>query len=77
MHALDRSPQADEPLQAPLESARMDNSASSVVSLSEADADDKADCASRPPTARLEALEFMRQVVYGYDPIGDRIQRVC
>jgi hypothetical protein len=54
----------------------MDKSAFSVVSLSEADADDKAYWASQTPMARLEALEFMRQVVYGYDPIGDRIQRV-
>ena len=30
----------------------------------------------QPPTARLEALELMRQVVYGYDPSTARLQRV-
>ncbi len=54
----------------------MDKTAFSVVPLSQADSDDKAYWGSQTPMARLEALEFMRQVVYGYDPIGDRIQRV-
>ena len=27
------------------------------------------------PEARLEALELMRQVVYGYDPSTERLQR--
>jgi len=25
---------------------------------------------------RLAALEFLRQVMYGYDPVTDRVQRV-
>lgn len=28
------------------------------------------------PLERLEALEFLRQTFYDYDPIADRIQRV-
>ena len=27
------------------------------------------------PEVRLEALELMRQVVYGYDPSAERLQR--
>ena len=60
----------------PLESVRMGKSALSVVSLSEADAADKAFWACQTPLARLEALELMRQIVYGYDPVNARIERV-
>ncbi len=28
------------------------------------------------PEARLAALEFLRQVMYGYDPVADRLQKV-
>jgi hypothetical protein len=31
---------------------------------------------TRTPDERLAALEFLRQVMYGYDPVSDRIQRV-
>lgn len=30
---------------------------------------------SRTPEERLAALEFLRQVVYGYDPISARIHK--
>ena len=60
----------------PLESARMDKTAFSVISMHDADADVKAYWKAQSPHARLEALELMRQVMYGYDPISDRIERV-
>ena len=54
----------------------MDKTAFSVVSLDQADAEDKAYWRAQSPQARLEALELMRQVMYGYDPISDRVERV-
>jgi hypothetical protein len=30
----------------------------------------------RTPEERLAALEFLRQVMYGYDPAADRVQKV-
>jgi hypothetical protein len=60
----------------PLDSIRLDKTAISVISLHDADADDKAHWQAQSPHARLEALELMRQVMYGYDPITDRIERV-
>ncbi len=70
----------DEPprkeLVTPFESIRLDKTAFSVISLHDADADVKAYWKAQSPRARLEALEFMRQVIYGYDPITDRIERV-
>jgi hypothetical protein len=30
----------------------------------------------RTPQERLAALEFLRQVIYGYDPASSRLQRV-
>jgi len=38
--------------------------------------DDKAFWLKRSPVARLEAIELMRQTVYGYDPATLRLQRV-
>jgi hypothetical protein len=75
MQDSDRSRQPDGELMTPLQALRMDKSAFSVVSL-EDESDEKAYWGSQTPSARLEALELMRQVVYGYDPIADRIQRV-
>jgi hypothetical protein len=60
----------------PLDSIRMDKTAFSVVSLFEADAADKAYWRAQSPQARLEALELMRQVAYGYDPATARLERV-
>ena len=66
----------DKKKRTPLESLRMDKTVVSVVSLHEADAHDKAYWAAQSPRDRLIALEFMRQVMYGYDPISDRVERV-
>jgi hypothetical protein len=39
-------------------------------------ADKKSYWLSKTPYERLEAVELMRQVAYGYDPSGTRLQRV-
>ena len=54
---------------------KLDKSAFSVVPLSQAD-DDLEFWLSKTPKERLEALEFIRQVFYGYDPATTRLQRV-
>jgi hypothetical protein len=54
---------------------KLDKSAFSVVPLSQAD-DDLEFWLSKTPKERLEALEFVRQVFYGYDPATTRLQRV-
>jgi hypothetical protein len=38
--------------------------------------DEKAYWLSKTPAQRLEALEWMRQTIYGYDPSATRLQRV-
>ncbi len=58
-----------------IESLRMDKSAFSVASLSD-EPDERAYWHARSPHERLRALEWMRQVVYGYDPASTRLQRV-
>jgi hypothetical protein len=60
----------------PMETLRLDKTAFTVVSLHDADVADKAYWAAQSPRFRLEALEFMRQVAYGYDPITARLERV-
>jgi len=52
----------------------MDKSAFSVRPLS-AESDEREYWLSRTPQERLEALETMRQIVYGYDPSTARLQR--
>jgi hypothetical protein len=54
---------------------RMDKSFFSIVALSE-DSDEKEYWLSRSSQERLQALELMRQGVYGYDPVTARLQRV-
>lgn len=54
---------------------KLDRSAVSVVPLSHPD-DDLEYWLSKTPKERLEALEFVRQVFYGYDPATTRLQRV-
>jgi len=38
--------------------------------------DDREYWLSRTPEERLEAVELMRQIIYGYDPSTTRLQRV-
>jgi hypothetical protein len=62
-------------LRTPLEALRMDKTAFSVISLKDS-GNDKEFWRNQSPAARLQALELMRQVMYGYDPISDRVERV-
>jgi len=59
----------------PVSMPRVDRTAFSVVSLSEAD-DDKAYWRSKSVFERLQAVELMRQVIYGYQPASGRLQRI-
>jgi len=52
----------------------MDKTAFSVGSPSD-ESDEKAYWLSKSPYERLEAVELMRQVIYGYDPTSARLQR--
>ena len=55
---------------------KLDRTAFSVVSLEEADEDEMAYWLSKTPYERLDALETLRQIFYGYDPTTARLQRV-
>lgn len=52
----------------------MDKTSFSVKPLNDVN-DDREYWSSKTPAERLEALEFMRQVMYEYDPVTDRLQR--
>ena len=54
---------------------RVDRSAFAIASFAVAEAGDIAYWRSKTPIERLEALELMRQVIYGYDPATARLQR--
>ncbi len=58
-----------------IETFKMDKGVISVRSLSE-ESDEKAYWHAKTPQERLEAVELMRQINYGYDPTTTRIQRV-
>jgi hypothetical protein len=58
-----------------IDSLRMDKSAFSVGSLFD-ESDEKEYWLSKTPLERLEAVEIMRQIVYGYDPATARMQKV-
>ena len=55
---------------------RMDKNAISIVSLEEADNEEVEYWLSKTPYERLDALETLRQIFYGYDPATTRLQRV-
>jgi hypothetical protein len=57
-----------------VDAARLDRSAFEIGSL----ADDREEVEywrSKSPEERMEALELMRQIIYGYDPATTRLQR--
>lgn len=54
---------------------KLDRSAFSVGHLYE-ESDEKQYWVQKTPYERLEALEQMRQILYGYDPSTTRLQRV-
>ena len=59
-----------------LANLKVDRTAFSVIPLEENDNDEKAYWLSKTPYERLDALETMRQILYGYDPTTTRLQRV-
>jgi hypothetical protein len=54
---------------------KLDRGSFSVRSLY-AESDEKAYWAQKTPEERLEALEQMRQILYGYDPATTRIEKI-
>ena len=54
---------------------KIDRSAFSVGSLYDK-SETKTYWLSRTPEERLQAVELMRQIIYGYDPSTTRLQRV-
>ena len=58
-----------------LDSAKVKRDAFIVMSLFE-ESDEKSYWFSKTPYERLAAVEFMRQIIYGYDPSTTRLQRV-
>jgi len=58
-----------------VDAARLDRSAFQIASLDD-EADEREYWRAKSPAERMEALELMRQIVYGYDPATTRFQRV-
>jgi hypothetical protein len=54
----------------------LDRAAFSVISLQEQEAEERRYWRNKTPHERLQAVEAMRQIVYGYDPASTRLQRV-
>jgi len=62
-------------LMSELEEPKVDRKAFSVAKLTDP-SDEPAYWASKTPEERLEALEIMRQFIYGYDPSTAKLVRV-
>ncbi len=58
-----------------LNDAKMDKTKLTIAALRDP-SDENEYWHRQTPEARLEALEMMRQVMYGYDPSTDRLQRL-
>jgi hypothetical protein len=58
-----------------VDAARLDRSVFQITALDD-DGDEREYWRARSPAERMEALELMRQIVYGYDPATTRLQRV-
>ena len=58
-----------------VDKARLDRSAFQIASLDD-DADEREFWRAKSPEERMEALELLRQIIYGYDPATTRLQRV-
>ncbi|MEA5486790.1 MULTISPECIES: hypothetical protein [Pseudanabaena] len=48
----------------------------SIANLNDEDKEDRAYWLLKSPKERLIALEYLRQVLYGYDPNTFRLQRI-
>lgn len=55
---------------------KLNTTAFSVVGLKDDDSEDRGYWLLKSPAERLIALEYLRQVMYGYDPNTARLQRV-
>lgn len=58
-----------------LRETRMDKTVFAIAAVDE-ESDETAYWLTMTPHDRLAALEFLRQVMYGYDPLTARLQRV-
>ena len=58
-----------------VEYLKLDKSSFSVSSLNENESDVNY-WLSRTPEERILVVEFLRQIMYGYDPVTERLQRV-
>ena len=58
-----------------VDSFKLDKNALSVASTSDG-SDDRESWHAKTPRERLQAVELMRQINYGYDPVTTRLQRV-
>ena len=58
-----------------VDTARLDRSAFQIGSLGD-DREEVEYWRAKTPEERMEALELMRQIIYGYDPATARLQRV-
>ncbi|MFM7129255.1 MAG: hypothetical protein ACKO0V_07845 [bacterium] len=54
---------------------KMDKSAFSIASTND-ESDERAYWLGITPEERVAAVELLRQVIYGYDPVTTRLQRV-
>ena len=59
----------------PLHSIKIDKTVFKIASLSDP-SDEKEYWLSNTPAERLQAIELMRQIIYGYNPATTRLQRV-
>jgi hypothetical protein len=57
-----------------VDASRLDRSAFEIGSLTD-DREEVEYWRSKSPEERMEALELMRQIIYGYDPATTRLQR--
>ncbi|SPE29990.1 conserved hypothetical protein [Candidatus Sulfopaludibacter sp. SbA3] len=58
-----------------VDAARLDRSAFQIGPLNN-DREEMEYWRTKTPQERMEALELMRQIIYGYDPATTRLQRV-
>ena len=54
---------------------KLDKNIITISSLQD-ETDEKAFWLSKTPQERIEAIEIIRQIVYGYDPTTIRLQRI-
>jgi hypothetical protein len=58
-----------------VDSFRLEKAALIVTALSD-ESEEKEYWRHKSPEERLQAIEQMRQIIYGYDPFTSRLQRV-